>query len=322
MSGDGDATLARLRCVAKGRGTTTDHVLSRWVAERFLARLSASCHADRLTLKGGFLFALWNSDFLRTTADVDLHGLEVDMTAMQDMLLDIASAPSAGADGVGFETGAVRFKPLVGGRLPGLRMLLPADVGTARVQLKVDLGYGHPIRPGVETGWFPSLLPGFRSFAMRAYPRETVIGEKLAVAVEFGRDNTRIRDYHDLWFLSRRYGFEGHVLLDAVKETFAGRDAGGFLQRRDGYWEAAFSTDYATNRHERSWGNWMAEHAPMDDPPGFRHVVEEVAKFSLPMLRAARDGGTFNRAWSPAEGWRPVYGPMSRNVSTPGMEAN
>lgn len=160
------------------------------------------------------------------------------MVSTRDMLLEIASDASVEADGVRFETGAVRFKRLVGGRLPGLRMLLPADVGTARVQLKVDLGYGHPIRPGVETGWFPSLLPGFRSFAMRAYPRETVIGEKLAVAVEFGRDNTCIRDYHDLWFLSRRYGFEGHVLLDAVKETFAERDAGGFLQRRDGYGRA------------------------------------------------------------------------------------
>ncbi len=233
------------------------------------------------------------------------------MGSMQDMLLDIASDASAEADGVRFEPGAVRFKPLVGGRLPGLRMLLPADVGTARVQLKVDLGYGHPIRPGVETGWFSSLMPGFRSFAMRAYPRETVIGEKLAVAVEFGRDNTRIRDYHDLWFLSRRYGFEGHVLLDAVTETFAGRDAGGFLQRRDGYWEAAFSTDYATNHNERVWGNWLAEHAPMDDPPRFRHVVEEVAEFGLPLLVAARDGAKFNQAWSPVAGWRAIYATSS-----------
>ena len=135
-----------------------------------------------------------------------------------------------------FEAEGVRFKRLVGDRLPGLRMLLPAEVGTARIQLKTDLGYGRPIRPSVETAWFPSLMPGFRSFAMRAYPRETVIGEKLAVAVEFDRGNTRIRDYHDLWFLSRRYGFEGHVLLAAVTETFAGRDAGGLLQRRDGYW--------------------------------------------------------------------------------------
>jgi predicted nucleotidyltransferase component of viral defense system len=311
MSAAGEAVLARLRSIAKGRGSSTDHVLSRWVAERFLSRLSASCHADRLTLKGGFLFALWNSDFLRTTADVDLHGLEEDMALMKGMLLDIASSASPETDGVRFEVGAVRFKALVGGRLPGLRMLLPAEVGTARVQLKVDLGYGHPIWPGVETGWFPSLMPGFTSFAMRAYPRETVIGEKLAVAVEFGRDNTRIRDYHDLWFLSRRYGFEGHVLLDAVRATFAGRDAGGFLQRRDGYWEGAFSPDYATNRHERAWGNWMAEHAPMADPSGLRHVVEEVARFSMPMLCAARDGRSFNRHWSPVKGWRPVFGTSS-----------
>lgn len=107
MSAAGEATLARLRAIAKGRGTTTDHVLSRWVAERFLSRLSASCHADRLTLKGGFLFALWNSDFLRTTADVDLHGLEEDMGSMQDMLLDIASDASDETDGVWFEAGAV-----------------------------------------------------------------------------------------------------------------------------------------------------------------------------------------------------------------------
>ena len=75
MNGQAQGILNRLRAVAKERGVTTDHALARWTAERFLARLSASEHASRLVLKGAYVFTLWHGDLMRSTLDVDLHGL-------------------------------------------------------------------------------------------------------------------------------------------------------------------------------------------------------------------------------------------------------
>ncbi|WP_158747682.1 nucleotidyl transferase AbiEii/AbiGii toxin family protein [Acidisphaera sp. L21] len=309
MNGQAQGILNRLRAVAKERGVTTDHALARWTAERFLARLSASEHASRLVLKGAYVFTLWHGDLMRSTLDVDLHGYETDMVRICDILLAVAAA-SRDDDGLYFVVAEARFKPLVGSRLAGLRLLLPARLGSAHITLKIDLGFGHAITPGPDVLWYPSLLPGFPSFRIHAYPRETVVAEKLAVMAEFGRDNTRVRDYYDLWVLSRRYSFHGHVLLDAIHQTFAGRDAHRFVQRRDGYWEAAFSEDFVTPKLERSWRNWVDDHAPTARPPELSQVVAAVASFGVPLLNAVREGEALAKRWAPTTGWRSSYGKM------------
>ena len=307
MNKSGEAILGRLRSTSRARGTATQHLLSRWVAERFLARLSSSSHAPRLILKGGNLFTLWTGDLYRSTSDVDLHGDEADAASMRDMLLGMASDNPDIEDATSFDVSAARFKTLVGGRVPGLRMQIPAVVGSARVPLNVDLGFGHPITPGVDMAWFPSLLPGYPSFELRAYPRETVVAEKLATMVEFGEDGTRLRDYYDVWFLAQRFGFSGHLLAEAVKATFARRDAGRMLERTDGYWERAFAPEFATSRRVRAWGDWVLEHAPLSRPPPFEQVVAAAAAFGCPLLAAVQRGEEVHERWSAGDGWAPCY---------------
>ncbi len=318
MSATGEAIRCRLQAAAKARGTTTDHLLGRWAAERFLARLSASPYRARLVLKGGSLFTLWSGDLFRSTSDVDLHGDVADIAAMGTMLLAVAIMVSEQDDGVSFAAETATFKTLKGGRYPGVRMQITASLGTARTSLKVDVGFGHAITPGVEQAFFPSLLPGQPSFKVGAYPRETVVAEKLAVIVEFGSDNTRLRDYYDLWLLSQRYSFLGHVLQLAVSNTFDRRDAGTFVQRADGYWEAAFSKDYATCKRERSWTNWVSEHAPKTAPPTLQQTLACVAQFGVPLLQAIRNGSELRQTWSAGVGWQPLYASTntrrSRNV--------
>ncbi len=278
-------------------------ILSRWVAERFLHRVSISRHAQRLTLKGAFLFAAWEGDLLRSTLDVDLHAPEEDAAAAEEMVCEIAALAPARDDGVEFEPKTCRAVPLLGTRIPGLRLTVAARLGSAKVRLRVDLSFGQPIRPGPEVRQYPSLLPGFASFPVRAYPREAVVAEKLAVAVEYGRDNTRLRDYWDLWFIASRYRFAGHVLVDSVARTFANRDAGNFVTRRDGYWEAAFDMAYVNSRPTRAWTEWLAQHAPLTAHPSFPEAVAAVSRFATPVLCSLRDGAHFDGRWSSRQGW-------------------
>lgn len=303
MSDRAAAVLASLRLEARRREVATDLILLRWVAERFLHRISISGHAERLTLKGAFLFAAWEGDLLRSTLDVDLHAPVEDATGAEAMVCEIAALVPPRDDGVAFEPQTCRAVPLIGTRVPGLRVSVGARLGTARLRLRVDMSFGQPISPGPEVRQYPSLLPGFASFPVRAYPRETVVAEKLAVAVEYGRDNTRIRDYWDLWFIASRYRFAGHVLLDSLASTFADRDAGTFVTRRDGYWEAAFGAEYANSRVARSWTDWLERHAPVTARPSFEEAVSCVARFAIPVLCALRDGAGFGGRWSCRHGW-------------------
>ena len=57
------------------------------------------------------------------------------------------------------------------------RLTLTATLGTARIPLQVDVGFGDAVTPGVETATFPTLLD-FPAPTIRVYPPETVIAEK------------------------------------------------------------------------------------------------------------------------------------------------
>lgn len=315
MTSVGEAVHARLRAMARRRGLNTSFLLTRWTMERYLARLSISPYRDRFLLKGAMLFGVWEGDLLRSTSDLDLHDLdESDAGSSPALLTKVAVEPIVQDDGLLFEINESRVSRLVGAAIPGHRLLIPVSLGSARLSLKIDICFGHAVTPGPELRWYSPMLPGYPAFMLACYPRETVVAEKLATAVEFGRDNSRLRDYFDLWFLIGRYVFEGHVLLEALEATFAGRDAGQLLIDERGFWTGAFSPDYATAARETSWSNWRRMHAPSIDALGLRETVAAVASFAIPLLTAARDYKSAPREWDPRTGWArpPRYGSPGR----------
>lgn len=87
---------------------------------------------------------------------------------------------------------------------------------------KIDLGSGDAITPGAVTVDFPPLLD-FPSPVLHAYPRETVVAEKLEAMFKLGHANSRMKDFYDLAVLSQTFAFEGELLVRAIAATFARR---------------------------------------------------------------------------------------------------
>ena len=58
---------------------------------------------------------------------------------------------------------------------------------------------------------------------LRAYPRETVVAEKLEALVKLGLTNSRMKDFYDLAIMARAFPFTGSVLRDAIVATFTRR---------------------------------------------------------------------------------------------------
>jgi hypothetical protein len=103
-----------------------------------------------------------------------------------------------------------------------VRVSLPAAIGRARVKLSLDINFGDPVTPGPQRIDLPQLLDS-GTFALLAYPIETVIAEKLTTAVALGDANTRDRDYADLYRLVANNNLSGVVLAEAVAKTAAYR---------------------------------------------------------------------------------------------------
>jgi predicted nucleotidyltransferase component of viral defense system len=85
--------------------------------------------------------------------------------------------------------------------------------------MQIDIGFGDVVVPGPTRVEYPTLLD-FPAPVLQAYPRETVIAEKLEALTSLGLLNSRMKDYYDLALLSRMYSFEATPLAEAIVATF------------------------------------------------------------------------------------------------------
>ncbi|AZO32382.1 nucleotidyl transferase AbiEii/AbiGii toxin family protein [Mesorhizobium sp. M1B.F.Ca.ET.045.04.1.1] len=105
----------------------------------------------------------------------------------------------------------------------GVRVQTTASLGRTRIPVQVDIGFGDAVTPMAQELEFPSLLSA-EGPRLRAYPRETVVAEKLQAIVVLGQANSRMKDFYDLLALSRLFAFECGSLVQAIRATFERRD--------------------------------------------------------------------------------------------------
>jgi hypothetical protein len=104
----------------------------------------------------------------------------------------------------------------------GVRVRFHALLAGARIPLQIDIGCGDVIVPAAVPVDYPTLLD-FPKPVLAAYPKESVIAEKLEALTSLGLVNSRMQDYFDIWLLSKLYEFDGTVLMEAIKATFQHR---------------------------------------------------------------------------------------------------
>ncbi len=225
MSVDRSASvLARLLNRSRNTGENYNLLLSRFAIERLLYRLSVSPHAGSFVLKGALLFALWYDTPHRPTRDVDLLGFGADDADTLRATFTAICAIDAD-DGVRYDTSGMRIESIREDNIyGGLRLNIPASIGSARLPVQVDIGFGDAITPTPETVTYPTLLDDLAAPSLRAYPVYTVIAEKLHAMVVLGMNNSRMKDFFDLAVIARTSELDGATLVDSVRATFARRN--------------------------------------------------------------------------------------------------
>ena len=219
----GASARARLLKIAQSRNQQFQLVLIQYVLERLLYRLSQSDHRNQFVLKGAILTTTWFIEPHRPTRDVDFLSFgNPDAETLQQRFGDICHVGVID-DGVKFDAKRIKIEEIRKATdYGGLRVHIPANVGGAKVTAAVDLGFGDATEPGLEEVELPVLLdlPPPR---LRAYSRETQIAEKFQTLVKFGLANTRLKDFFDIWLISRTNSFSGERLTRAIAATFERR---------------------------------------------------------------------------------------------------
>jgi hypothetical protein len=88
--------------------------------------------------------------------------------------------------------------------------------------MQIDVGFGDTVVPDAAFADYPTILDHAQP-RLRAYPKETVIAEKFEAMVKLGQLNSRLKDFFDLWLLSRQFEFDGRLLSEAITRTFENR---------------------------------------------------------------------------------------------------
>jgi predicted nucleotidyltransferase component of viral defense system len=277
----GASVRARLLNLAKERNQPNDLLLTRYALERLLYRLSTTTHRERFVLKGAMLMRTWFENPFRPTRDLDLLGFgDPDPQAMVALFREVLAIEAD--DGVVFDVKGLAVD-LIREELEygGLRIKTDAAIAGARVPIVVDIGFGDAIEPDATELLLPVLLdlPAPR---LRTYPREPVIAEKFQAMVALGRANSRMKDFYDIWLLSRTYDFEGHALARAIAATFARRKTP--IPAEPPY---ALTRAFADDRAKQQQWASFAE-AIGAELPALAEIADDLAGFLMP--RAAEAG--------------------------------
>jgi predicted nucleotidyltransferase component of viral defense system len=210
----GASVRQRLLNQSRAQGRPFRELLQYFAMERFLYRLSKSPPSDRFILKGALLLTAWRAPQSRPTMDIDLAGRTRNELGHIGELVGAVCEVVAEPDGVEFNRAAIEVSRIKeDADYEGVRVRFHATLAKARIPMQIDIGFGDVIVPGPTEVEYPTLLD-FPAPLLRAYPKETVIAEKLEALTKLGLLNSRMKDYYDLALLSRMYSFEGETLID------------------------------------------------------------------------------------------------------------
>jgi hypothetical protein len=184
-----------------------------------------------------------------------------------------------------------------------VRARFDGSLAKARIRMQIDIAFGDVIVPKPARLEYPTILD-FPAPVLLAYPRETVVAEKLEALTALGMLNSRIKDYFDLWLLSRLYSFNGVLLAEAIAATFKNRSTP--IERRPIGLTQSFSMDPTKLKQ---WAAFRGLHRSVTLPEELTDLVSVVAGFCLPVLSSLSDDkGKFLYEWKPAGPWQKATG--------------
>jgi hypothetical protein len=138
------------------------------------------------------------------------------------MFQEICAVPVA--DGIVFDPASVKAEEIrKEANYAGIRVTLTGLLDGARCPVQADIGFGDAVTPAPEDPDYPVLLDDLPTPRIRVYPRYTVIAEKFEAITSLGIANSRMKDFFDLWVLTRHSELDATILRQAVVATFTRR---------------------------------------------------------------------------------------------------
>lgn len=288
------AASIRQRLLNRSRADSRsfNELLQHYGMERFLYRLSVSEYAPHYILKGALMLRAWNSPEFRPTMDIDMLGKtsndEANILSQIRTVMSVEVEP----DGLTFDPESIQSERITeDADYDGIRIRFRGALGTARINMQIDIGFGDIVYPGPERAELPCMLDA-PAPSLLCYSRESAIAEKFEAMVSLGEFNSRMKDFYDIWLLSRQFDFEFDRLAEAIRLTFQKRDT-ELAEPID-----AFSEAFITSR-QPLWTAFRKRLKQEHLPESFAQITSEIEAFIGPIMKPR----TTASSWPAAGPW-------------------
>lgn len=291
---------SRLQNKAREDNRPFAEVLQYYGMERFLYRFSQSKYADKFILKGALMFTVWQVPERRTTLDIDfLAYYDSQIEAIEKVIREVCKI-HVPADGLVFDPETVAGQKIKeDADYEGVRVKFLGFLERSRIPMQIDVGFGDIIYPKPRVIDYPVILD-FPKPHLKGYTAESVVSEKFEAMIRLGLLNSRMKDFYDLWLMTRRFDFKGETLVEALKKTFSRRK---ILLPQEGPLFAEEIYDEGSDR-QILWKAFLNKGEIKQVPEKLGATAKIIERFLTKPLETIGKDKTFDEEWKAPGPWK------------------
>ena len=232
-----DSLKAKASNLSKKTNIPNKYLIQNFMFEALLKRISKSKYKDKFIIKGGLLLSSIFGVNLRSTMDLDttIKGLPLDRKTITKVINEIISIDVE--DNVKLEIENIkdiREEELYS----GFEVNLKAEFDGLKTNLMIDITTGDVITYKEVEFKYNTIFDN-EIINIMTYNYETIIAEKFESIISRNIDNTRMKDYYDLYmFVNLKWNdINKETLRKAIINTSKARETLDYIENANKYIE-------------------------------------------------------------------------------------
>ena len=251
-----DSLKAKISKLAAKTNISNKYIIQTFMFEALLKRISVSEYKDKFIIKGGLLLSSIFGVNLRSTMDLDttIKGLPLNMQTIENVFNKIISIDLA--DNIKLKIENIKDIRLED-EYSGFNVNLKAEFDGLKTNLLIDITSGDVITyKEVEFKYYT--LFDDEAINIMTYNYETIIAEKFETIIFRNIDNTRMKDYYDLYmFVNLKWNeINKDILRKAIINTSKKRDTENYIEDANSYIEMIQEDD----RLKSLWNSYVSNY--------------------------------------------------------------
>lgn len=277
-----DSLKAKASNLSKKTNIPNKYLIQNFMFEALLKRISKSKYKDKFIIKGGFLLSSIFGVNLRSTMDLDttIKGLPLNRKTIAKVINEIISIDLD--DNIKLEIENIkdiREEELYS----GFEVNLKAEFDGLKTNLMIDITTGDVITYK-EVEFKYSTLFDSETINIMTYNYETIIAEKFESIISRNIDNTRMKDYYDLYmFVHLKWNdINKETLRKAIINTSKARGSLDYIDNANKYIEL-ISDDF---RLKALWNSYQNnyEYAKDIEFTDTLNAIKKISEIIIPVV--------------------------------------